>query len=232
MSRELPILFSSPMVRAILDGRKSVTRRVIKPQPVLDNDGMWHWKDCQWMDGGLGFPASGIADHARYQPGDILWVRETWCKLWELDIRGQITEGTEAFYYAADGYNPTPFNTFPDEDGFAGGRDCPRWSPSIHMPREAARLFLRVTDVRAERVQDVSVQDAKDEGIRVWASGCIDGMHYGCYNGDKCVNNVCTRPIDYFRELWDSINAKRGFGWDTNPWSWVYEFERLEAKNG
>ena len=96
------------------------------------------------------------------------------------------------------------------------------------MPHEAARIILRVTNVRVERLQDISVQDAKDEGIKVHANGCKDGLAFGCYNGDDCVYNRCKRPIEYFHELWESINAKRGYGWDTNPWVWVVEFERCE----
>lgn len=111
-----------------------------------------------------------------------------------------------------------------------------KWRPSIHMPKQAARIFLRVTDVRVERLQEISVQNAKDEGIRVHANGCIDGLAFGCYNGDKCVNNICTRPIEYFAELWNStLTAPDKFmlspyRWERNPWVFVYEFERMVAE--
>jgi hypothetical protein len=214
-----PILFSTPMVKAIMDGRKSMTRRII-PEKIVDE--YYEYDDyCNAvMPRDCGFSCERTYEkefylqHAKYQPGDILWVRESWCKLWSLDDGCQIIDGTEAFYYAADGYNPTPFNAFPDEDGFIGLRDCPKWRPSIFMPKEACRLFLRVTDVRAERLQDVNCDDAMDEGIS------IEG---DCYESDY---------VDKFKELWDSLNAKRGYGWSVDPWVWVYSFERCEKPEG
>lgn len=210
------ILFSTPMVQAILEGRKTQTRRVIKPQPrhpllqVADgyHKGEWH----EWLPE----DKSDIVTGGRwgyqylcpYCAGDILWVRETWGI--PIKMAGEII-------YKADYQDKKP----PLADG-------QKWRPSIHMPKEAARIFLKVTDVRVERLQEISVQDAKDEGIKVWANGCIDGLAFGCYNGDKCVYNTCRQPIDYFCELWNSINSKRGYGWDSNPWVWVYQFVRVD----
>ena len=211
-----PILFSTEMVRAILDGRKTQTRRVIKRGNVLPS-GEWlgeireggSWctnprSDVIWT----GFRSEYGADSyfmCYGKPGDILWVREIWCKLWALDIDDVPIDGTEKFYYAADGYNPTPFNRFPDADGYNGGRDCPRWRPSVHMPREAARLFLRVTGVRVERLQDISEDDARAEGVQVIG---------------------CPEYWMEFAALWDSFYTKRDYDWDTNPWVEVIEFER------
>jgi hypothetical protein len=146
MTKEKPIIFSAPAVKAVLEGRKTVTRRVIKPQPTFEpaHDGFpdfWHWKDCQWADGGLGMPESAIEDYAPYKPGDILWVRETW-----------YMTGTGEFLYRAD--NDVPYA------GFVG---YPKWRPSIFMLRKAARLFLEVKSVRAERLQDISKEDAEKE---------------------------------------------------------------------
>ena len=192
------------MVQAILDGKKTQTRRVIKIDDAPEN---WNISIA-----GTSIVRTEPYDVKlpRYAAGDILWVRETWAKRIHSDNR---------YYYKADNNLGAIFN-----------REDDKWRPSIHMPREAARIFLRVLNVRVERLQDISVQDAKNEGIRVHANGCVDGLAFGCYNGDDCVYNRCKRPIEHFHELWDSINAKRGYGWDANPWVWVIEFEREEVE--
>lgn len=181
-----PILFSTEMVRAILDGRKTQTRRVINPQYAEKSDGTREPLDKYAADGIL-------AECGKYVRGDILWVRESFCPRY-------FDDGRPA--YKAD---------------YDGGRigdvvPEPKWKPSIHMPRTAARLFLRVTDVRAERVQDISYDDGA-----IWAEG-IPATH------DR------NSEIRHFIELWDSLNARRGFGWDANPWVWVYEFERISKE--
>lgn len=219
-----PILFNTEMVKAILDGRKTVTRRLVKPQPsehqihrlgyCIDGDKRDIGKFC--------FGSHEHGGHVLYvkppyKAGDILYVRETWqewgCdKCASYDCTG--CNGSSKYAYKA-----------------TGDWDCEeKWRPSIFMPREAARIFLRVTNVRVERLQEISVQDAKDEGIKVHANGCIDGLAYGCYNGDNCVKNICQQPIKYFHDLWDSLNAKRGYGWESNPWVWVIEFERISKE--
>lgn len=176
-----PILFNTEMVRAILDGRKTVTRRAIKPQPdgrpvPMTKSGCWPGY----------FAIQGTAKVVRlpFLPGDVLWVRETWAK----DPFG-------------DGY------IYPTEVPGAGQK----WRPSIFMPREAARIFLRVTDVRVERLQSISHEDAEQEGC--WCDECGLSM-----------------PDDKFSELWDrTINPSDlpAYGWDANPWVWVIEFERI-----
>lgn len=217
-----PILFSAPMVQAILDGCKTMTRRVVKAKPPYSqkqlNDRANYRseeevaeaaKNGRYSSVGFWTPRDGYVPHrdCPYMAGDILWVRETWNGDW-----------CDHVIYKADGGSAKA----------AGYSAEPKWRPSIFMPREAARIFLRVTDVRVERLQEISVQDAKDEGIKVHANGCEDGMAFGCYNGDDCVYNRCERPIEHFRDLWNSINAKRGYSWDTNPWVWVISFERCE----
>jgi len=210
-----PIIFSAPMVQAILAGRKTQTRRVMKPQPYTEethSGKIWRWANKQdrgwWWPIEETFHQKAIEEDAPYKPGDILWVRETW---------KPCPNDDNAFAYKADGL-PEP-----------AGCQYLNWRPSIHMPRSAARLFLRVTDVRAERVRDITRKDALDEGIRVlpWNDCCIDGMASGCYNGDECHYGRCQRPVELYKELWDSLNAKRGYGWNTNPWVWVYTFERI-----
>lgn len=216
---EKPILFNTPMVQAILTGRKTQTRRIIKRKGYeaelqeLWRDSAKHEYENLWQIGRkieTMRPANSIGVFSPYGIGDILWVREMWCKLYDLDDNDQIIEGTGKYYYAAD--NPKfPYTHFVRDDGTH--KDYPAWKPSIHMPREAARLFLRVTDVRAERLQDISGKDVFFEGINPqW------------YNGEaKRWENE--QRIAY-RKLWDSLYAKRGFGWSANPWVWVYTFER------
>ena len=146
-------------------------------------------------------------------------MRETFCKLWKLDGNDQIIEGTENYYYAADGYNPTPFNCFPDEDGFYGDRDCPKWRPSIFMPKEAARIFLRVTDVKAERLQEID---------KYWSNYDKEGMR------DPKTENISIAMQEKFISIWDGTVKKSDrdkYGWDANPWVWVIGFERTARPN-
>jgi hypothetical protein len=182
--KERPILFSGEMVRAILDGRKTQTRRIMKPQPDLS---MLHVEEeMQNGQGGWEGLAGDACPHG--QPGDRLWVRETFAQVG--------TPGTLSGYvrYKAD------------EKAALGAYGCQKWRPSIFMPRRASRIILEITDVRVERVQGISNADALAEGI----NRPIDNRY----------------PIDEFRALWDSINAKRGFGWYVNPWVWVIGFKQ------
>ena len=175
--KERPILFNGPMVRAILDGRKTQTRRVVKPQPeTKPHNGV----DDKWFSEYSDIKNLGFLKHTCPfgQPGDRLWVREAFT---EYPQKGLL--------YKADGCNK--------KLGVWWG-----WRPSIHMPRRASRIKLEVTDVRVERLQNISEEDIYAEGID-------------------------TNSHD-FMELWDSINAKRGHGWDANPFVWVVEFRRVE----
>lgn len=187
--KERPILFSGPMVRAIFDGTKTQTRRVVKPPKNVDPE---HWMPEKFWDGqfnALHWPA----DHAEHeilkcpygQPGDRLWVRETFA---EIDCR---------LTYKAD---------------FNDGAHCvvKRWIPSIHMPRWASRITLEITDVRVERLQNISEQDA-------WAEGCL-GWDDDVTGGSSGYGE--------FSELWVSINGVES--WNSNPWVWVVEFRRVE----
>ena len=208
-----PIIFNTEMVRAILDGRKTMTRRVIKPYPegahtIMDyEDGVWSFMCGNQGEGGA-FMDWEECRKEPYQPGDVLWVRETWGMLygfasgeWEKLFPGkEPPDASDNVYcYKAD-YSDASIQYMKEKgDG---------WRPSIYMPREAARIFLRVKDVRVERLQEISEADAKREG---YPFSYKAGM-----------------PIHDFIFLWNSINAKRGYGWDTNPWVWVVEFERCE----
>ena len=148
-----------------------------------------------------------VRDMPKYHIGDRLYVKETF----------KIAEGV-----TINGVSPVIYKA--ECSGFALA-NIDNWKSPMFMPRKLSRIILEITDIRVERVQDISVQDAKDEGIRVHANGCKDGLAYGCYNGDECVNNVCRQPIEYYKQIWNSLNAKRGFSWESNSWVWVISFK-------
>lgn len=214
-----PILFNTEMVRAILEGRKTVTRRVVKiPQgrtlvAPVGKDSAEFGAMC--MSG-----AAGCVVKAPCQVNDVLYVRETWCKLGKLDEFEQPIDGTDEYYYRADGSNPTPYNYFI----ICGERrDNPKWYPSIHMPKEAARIFLRVTDVRVERLQDITEAQAIKEGCKA-GSFEFKGAVWGQDDTDEWT------AIDDFSNVWQSTIKKdqlNTYGWRANPYVWVIEFERI-----
>ena len=233
-----PILFNTEMVRAILEGRKTVTRRVVKGQEAgwelvdfddntvmikvrpngekypVDVPGLW--ATFEW-DGVPEFPMV----KAPCESGDCLWVRETWSRV-----------ETGEYLYKAD--NEKPFS-------YLG------WRPSIHMPKEAARLFLRVTEVRVERLQDITEEGALAEGVPdEWP---MDPVYCPYCKGEGLVGAVhpvslgymevdcpkCEKATLRFANLWDSTikPADRPlYGWEANPWVWVIQFERCENPGG
>lgn len=217
--KEHPILFGAEMVRAILDGRKTQTRRVC-PQPFFDakgfrfRAGILEAKVSSEEYERLGFATFDSGDywhavegrHSKCpygKPGDRLWVRENFY----IDSFGA---GVAQISYAADG-----------ERGRACGvsdRKLPNRCgsvPSIHMPRHCSRINLEVTDVRVERVTDISFYDIRAEGV-----SCPEHD----FPGGMCVSE-CYALRREFAELWDRINKERGFGWLSNPWVWVVEFQ-------
>lgn len=188
MSRVLPILFNMKMVRAILDCRKSCTRRIIKPQPQgyfeVSEEPLYIY-DTDGKQGKITPP---------YQPGDILYVRETF-----------IQAAAHIFWYKAD-----------DKPWMS--KDL-LWKPSIHMPKEAARIWLKVTDVRVERLQDITGLNVQKEGIELDPKECASKFDF------------ITELFLLFQKLWDSTIKKSDldrYGWDANPYVWVVEFERCE----
>lgn len=212
-----PILFNTPMVQAILDNRKTVTRRIIKERALskfnFDSTG----KLLGSFDGCDMYPST---DDAPYHVGDILYVRETWHKYTKRIGKGESCRLEQLYGYKASIAN--------SEDS----RE--KWRPSIHMPKEAARIFLRVTDVKLERLQDMIPNDVKREGIIKECAGCPH-FHDLCGGMVRLAADCkIDRTINYsevFAELWNSTVDKkhRGFyGWNANPWVWVIEFERLE----
>lgn len=197
-----PIIFSAPMVRALLDGRKTQTRRIVKPQPAANAryTGI-HFAsdepDCWFFNS----PSGPCKVREAYAPGDRLWVRENWAKV------------PASAYRMSDGVVQTQSPTDAHMAAiYAAGwdRSIPKWKPSIHMPRWASRLTLVVTDVRVQRVQEISEEDAEAEGVfRHVAEHSLDKVYRDERGGTA---------IRYFSELWDNLNAKRGYGWDANPW--------------
>ena len=183
MGRVLPILFNGDMVRAILEDRKTVTRRIVK-QSVWESFVCEGGKAVNWLNPKTDALESPVY-RAPYQPGDIMYVRETWA------------EWTDGYVYR------TWIAPFPQ----AGCYPTTVWHPSIHMPKEAARIWLKVTDVRAERLKDIDALGCQREGV------------------DITRNGVFKR----FSSLWESSIRKEEidrYGWDANPWVWVIEFER------
>lgn len=205
-----PILFNTEMVKAIQDGRKTQTRRVCKGQG-----------ECNPVQCGY---------HPPYKPGDILWVREKWKHVYNFDDGDQIIEGTGRYVYYAD--NPMPFDYWVDPDTGEHKEQMP-WKPSIHMPKDAARIFLRVKDVRAERLWDISEADCLAEGIMGFTK---DGKitKFSTQSGDMPSvpwQDMPENPVHAFWDLWNSTikSADRNrYGWLENPWVWVIEFERIE----
>lgn len=208
--RERPILFNTEMVRSILDGRKTCTRRVIKFPDGMTGHPIGKAGDS---NNPLGVMYPGGIKRPPYQPGDILYVRETWQKAGLVDDFDQVVDGTEKYYYAAGPEKPC-FDSWVDPE--TGERkDRMPWRPSIHMPKEAARIFLKVTDVRVERLQEIDIEGIRNEGLSSAAVHC----------GDMEI------ALEEWEILWNSTIKKSDldrYGWDANPYVWVIEFERCE----
>lgn len=209
MRRVLPILFNTEMVLAILDGRKTCTRRLVRFLPGENPQWTGYIRDGLMLYNGRNEPC---IMKAPYQPGDILYVRETFIQI-----------AAHTFWYKADGKSWML-------------KDL-RWKPSIHMPKEAARIWLKVTDVRVERLQEIDEDGVWNEGFR-FAPPCLTRVSA---DGHTCdLDGPCTSRIKYCdmtmeelfgRELWDKTIKKSDldrYGWDANPWVWVIEFERCE----
>lgn len=233
------ILFNTEMVRAILDGRKSCTRRVVKfpvnrytnNVPLADKIVLQELR-CDKANF-LEEPFFSFGMNLPYQPGDILYVRETWQYLYELDGNEQVIEDTGKYYYAAT--DTIPFNTYVDKNGV--GHDHAPWRPSIHMPKEAARIWLKVTDVRVERLQEMKPVDVIKEGAYPDCWDCLNT--YGesgsqCCYGTEEQCSQCDEVMMEWEKLWTSTIKKSDldcYGWDANPWVWGIEFERCEKPN-
>ena len=206
-----PILFNTEMTRAILDGRKSCTRLVIKLPENMDGVPVGKSGDS---NNPLGFMYPGGIKRPPYQPGDILYVRETWHK------------GLERYIYRAD-YSDT-------EKFYRGGKEIEmKWHPSIHMPKEAARIWLKVTDVRVERLHEITENGALREGAQGVRCDHVALGEHGCTD---CMNTGWIEPPKLeFMQIWNSTIKKSDldrYGWDANPYVWIIEFEQCEKPEG
>ena len=175
-----PILFNTEMVKAILEGRKTQTRRVIKPQP--DKDDCWYLGRSQYQYTAKEF---AVSPYAKHKVGDRLWVRETWAT----------NKGTpKRLFFKADEGNPIT--------------ELDKWRPSIHMPRWASRITLEITDIRAERLQEITAEGTYNEGL------------------PKGIND---NRFEWFQNLWNSIYKKQ-YRWEDNPWVWIITFKIVIEK--
>ena len=206
--RERPILFSGPMVRAILEDRKTKTRRVVEAKASWERPAGYRYATIRMrddFDAEIYWPAfpdfKPIRVRNRYgQPGDRLWVREAFFDHGPFDAaHPELTKLNERIEYREDEWDRA--------GGDAGGG----WKPSIFMPRWASRLTLEITEVRVEWLQDISEDDAIAEGVDAIPLAAVPR------------HGTLSRRVD-FMQLWDKLNAKRGYGWDANPWVWVIGF--------
>lgn len=253
MRKERPILFNADMVRALLDGRKTQTRRIMKSQPtegsglievgtfapiVIDRKGEQQpgpdtfgafSEDGEW---GLKCPYG--------QPGDQLWVREAHALLPRTAYRASVGTGTiEQVEHPTDGYTAAVFREGFDRSG------APKWRPSIHMPRWASRITLEIASIRVERLKAISEENAKAEGVRFTDFGTFTpkgaasldmgetyhpfkpAQHLGYHVGDVSSPSECHGSArGAFAGLWAAINGADS--WNANPWVWVVEFKRVE----
>ena len=223
-----PILFNTAMVRAIIEGRKTQTRRIIKCIEHLNvfhaepdegayvNRAKWNFAYQTIKHGGI-CESCFCTAKSQFSVGDILWVRETF------------TKGGQQYYFRADfesywldacetlsGGYPIECTYHPGCEGCGRSAERIRWSPSIHMPKEAARIFLHVTGIRAERISDMTEDDAIAEGFPDMPAGNLS-------------------PLERFANIWDKTIKRddlREFGYHADPWVWVIEFERCEKPEG
>lgn len=222
-----PILFNTEMARAILDGRKSCTRRLIKTRRKdacgfyvtrrIDGSfaGIYEYDENESMfDNPLEPP---------YQPGDILYVRETfaWCPCWDCGMDTEQGACTDHIYHSEKKEYGCYMYRASCEDNEYPSADT--WHPSIHMPKEAARIWLKVTDVRVERLHDITGLSIQKEGIEVEPNECAGKFDF------------ISELFLLFQRLWDSTVKKSDldrYGWNANPWVWVIEFELCEKPKG
>lgn len=214
-----PILFNTEMVRAILDGRKTCTRRVPNKRVANDYFSYEAWALSVATDGCKKMTEKQFYEqYPPYKPGDILYVRETWQCLCDLDGNENIIEGTDKYYYRAT--DTLPIGGYIDTAGKTH-ENIP-WRQSIHMPKEAARIWLKVTDVRVERLQECGngwCLDIEKEGI-------VTPQNPILYISDDAFHDALRGE---FQKVWNRTIKKSDidrYGWDANPWVWVIEFER------
>ena len=216
-----PILFNTDMTRAVFDGRKTATRRIVKA-PVLYScteppSRIFRDGDLFQFQWNTGKTIGGFSIKPPYLPGDILYVRETWSTRLSNECYAQPCHGGICPYESCESADGP---CFPEEFIYKASHSLPssggKWHPSIHMPKEAARIFLRVTDVRVERLQEITDEGAKAEGAN---------------NGIGVADKMRESAIQRFQKIWDSTikpTVLSAYGWEANPYVWAVEFERCE----
>lgn len=225
--KERPILFSAPMVRAILDGNKTQTRRILSHKGRGFTEAGWIFSHLYTNPNDLLQVAMSNGGQVYSFPcrygrgGDQLWVRETFCKVFKYDDSGMPLLDKEENQIDAIWYRATDQNNVryfgPD------GEDAKTpWKPSIHMPRAASRIDLKITNIRVERLQDISEDDARAEGVRAMDSYVPIPSNDPARIVDPA---LMTDYVVGFQRLWKRINGDAS--WDANPWVWVVEFERV-----
>ena len=228
--KERPIHFSAPMVRAILDGSKTQTRRVVKPQPSREL--MTEYECIRQSRLSARTDAEILSDCLLCPygiPGDRLWCRETFAIVPRTAYAR--SEGVQQMLRPDDDHDAAIYRAGWDRSN--GGF---RWRPSIHMPRWASRILLEIVSVRVERLQDISEDDARAEGIERgkdfpgWYRGPLDGDSAGLAEAGRHFKIPTAFPKLAFRALWESINGPKS--WAANPWVWVVEFRRVETTEG
>lgn len=234
--KEKPILFSAPMVRAILDGRKSQTRRLFKPENIaiephskfgfyyetfarrggeLSSTGQGPFKPDAWLH------------YSPYgQPGDRLWVKETFTKTTDTKSKGCVLYRADmkARQYLCHECGEGELAGLGDDTKalYSEDESIHHWKPSIFMPRKLSRLTLEITAIRVERLQDISEADAKAEGVQIPHVNFPQAADSKFKTGD-----ALGLYRDHYRVLWNNINGPES--WDANPWVWVLEFPRIES---
>jgi hypothetical protein len=229
---ERPILMSGEMVRALLDGRKAQTRRLMNPQPASveywlhgEESDATHGHPIMRDESGKGWASCGPFKCRQGKPGDRLWVREAF-----IEALGKTW------------YRASPPKSREHEQDWRVGAG--RWTPSIHMPRKASRITLEVTSVRVERLQAITAEDIRAEGVqlmttepnedgkaRAWISVGEKHSMSAYLTGDPKTWSEGVLLRAKFAGLWDSLNGERA-SWASSPWVWVVSFKRIEADNG
>jgi len=236
--KERPIIFNTEMVKAILEGRKTQTRRIIKPQPINSLLGYQIQDDPSFaVTIGPDHPSDGVS--CPYgKPGDRLWVREVWkivgwdCEILEMTIMFKDGKERGDVVLSEDGDRLESYYIQCSDQCIDAGLktlEMPTiWRSPRFMPRTASRINLAITDIRVERLQEIKEEEIYKEGIKIPVTKdkkpliCLTGKYPTCNYFDQDKKNYAEAG---FASLWDSINYKKGFGWEANPWVWVIEFK-------
>lgn len=228
--KERPILFSSEMVKAILNDTKTITRRAVKKDIVNQFDIDVDETIAAFVEQDTGDSYNPINICPYGNVGDRLWVRETWAVEESLDAKPPRGFSAWPVWFKANNAYCCNANGFPNHGFHNPNATKGKWRPSIFMPRWASRITLEITDIKVEQLQDITEEDAIAEGIHLCAGideeGYAHGYHWGPVSDTELLFNSATSA---YRKLWDSINGRKpSKAWDDNPWVWVIEFKEVK----